>query len=247
MWTTALVYELERLLEIKQSQERPALLTTRRAESDMSPFETVSATQAYREQCEDRVAVFTQDARTVVVVADGAGGTGAGDVAALAVIREIESAYLNIHSANEWASLLRQIDCRISDGETTAVVVDVRSIGIAGASVGDSRAVIVKDGMISELTANQKRKPLIGTGMAEPTGFACPPLDGLLLLGSDGLFNYAKPNAILACVAKTDFQTLPRRCIDMVRLPSGDYWDDIAVVALRHRPRPSTRQRFTLD
>jgi serine/threonine protein phosphatase PrpC len=213
----------------------------------MSPFETVSATQAYRERCEDRVAVFNHDSRTVVVVADGAGGTGAGDVAAFAVIREIEAVYLNIHSANEWASFLRQIDCRIGDGETTAVVVDVRTIGIAGASVGDSRAVIVKDGTISELTANQKRKPLIGTGMAEPIGFVCPPLDGLLLLGTDGFFNYAKPNAIIASIAKSDFQTLPSKCIDMVRLPSGEYWDDVGIVAVRNRPRSSTRRRFNVD
>ncbi len=142
------------------------------------------------EKAANRVAVFNiTRTRTVVVVADGAGGTGAGDVAALAVIREIEAEYLNIHSANEWVLFLRQIDCRIGDGETTAVVVDVRTIGIAGASVGDSRAVIVNDGTISELTANQKRKPLIGSGMAEPIGFICPPLDGLLLLGTDMLFS----------------------------------------------------------
>jgi PPM family protein phosphatase len=153
----------------------------------------------------------------------------------------------NIHSANEWASFLRQIDCRIVDGETTAVVVDVRTIGVAGASVGDSRAVVVKDGTISELTANQKRKPLIGTGMAKPIGFVCPPLDGLLLLGTDGFFNYVKPSEILASITKSDFQTLPRNCIDVVRLPSGDYWDDVGVVAVRHRPRPSTWRRFTVD
>lgn len=213
----------------------------------MSPFEAVSAIQAYRERCEDRVAVFNHDARTVVVVADGAGGTGAGDFAALAVIREIEAEYLNIHSANEWALFLRQIDCRIGDGQTTAAVVDVRTFGIAGASVGDSRAVIVKDGAISELTANQKRKPLLGTGMAEPIGFVGPPLEGLLLVGTDGFFNYAKPAAILATIAKSDFQTLPRKCIDMVRLPSGDYWDDIGVIAVRHRPRSATRRRFKVD
>lgn len=213
----------------------------------MSSFEAVGATQAYRERCEDRIAIFNHETRTVVVVADGAGGTGAGDIAALAVIREIEAEYLNIHSANEWAMLLRQIDCSIGDGETTAVVVDVRTIGIAGASVGDSRAVVVKDGTITELTANQKRKPLIGTGMAEPIGFVCPPLDGLLLVGTDGFFNYAKPDAILASIAKSDFQILPRKCIDMVRLPSGDYWDDVGVVAVRHRPRCSTRRQFTVD
>ena len=213
----------------------------------MSPFETVSATQAYLEKCEDRVAVFTHRDRTVVVVADGAGGTGAGDVAALAVIREIEAEYLSIHSATEWASVLRQIDCRIGEGETTAVVVDIRPIGIAGASVGDSCAFTVTDGNISDLTTNQNRKPLLGSGMAEPIGFVCPPLIGLLLVGTDGFFNYAKPNAILAITLNSDFQTIPRRCIDMVRLPSGDYWDDIGIVAVRHRPRPLTRQRFTAD
>lgn len=143
--------------------------------------------------------------------------------------------------------VFRQIDCRIGDGQTTAAVVDVRMFGIAGASVGDSRAVIVKDGAISELTANQKRKPLLGTGMAEPIGFVGPPLEGLLLVGTDGFFNYAKPAAILATIAKSDFQTLPRKCIDMVRLPSGDYWDDIGVIAVRHRPRSATRRRFKVD
>ena len=213
----------------------------------VSPYETLIATQAYREHCEDRVAVFTAQERTVVVVADGAGGTGAGAIAALSVIREVESAYLGIHSANEWAALLRQIDCRICDGEATAVVVDLRPFGTAGASVGDSRAIIVTDGAIADLTADQKRKPLLGTGMAEPIGFVAPPLNGLLLAGTDGFFNYAKPDAILGTIAKSDFQTLPRRCIEMVRLPSGDYWDDIGIVAVRPRPRHSNRRRFTMD
>ena len=83
--------------------------------------------------------------------------------------------------------------------------------------------------------------------MAEPIGFVWPPLDGLLLLGTDGFFNYAKPNAILASIAKSDFHTLPRNCIDMVRLTSGAYWDDVGVVAVRHRPRTSTRRRFAVD
>jgi serine/threonine protein phosphatase PrpC len=213
----------------------------------MSPFETVSATQAYRERCEDRIAVFTHRDRTVVVVADGVGGTGAGDDAAQAVVREIESEYMKIHSATEWASLLRQLDCRINNGESTAVVVDIRTIGIAGASVGDSRAITVADGVASELTTNQKRKPLLGSGMTEPVGFVSSSLRGILLVGTDGFFNYAKPNAILSSIAQTDFQKLPRRCIDMVRLPSGAYWDDVSVVAVRNRPRSSTRQRFILD
>jgi PPM family protein phosphatase len=213
----------------------------------VSPFETVTAIQAYRDRCEDRVAVFTHQERTVVVVADGAGGTGAGDMAAATVIREVEAEFQNIHSANEWVSILRQIDCRIGDGETTAVVIDVRAIGIAGASVGDSRAVTITDGNITDLTVNQNRKPLLGSGMAEPIGFMCPPLNGMLLVGTDGFFNYAKPDSILTAIVKTDFAILPRRLIDMVRLPSGSYWDDIGIVAVRRKPRSTTRRRFEVD
>src|SRR6186997_2050497 len=118
----------------------------------MPHVETVTATESYRERCEDRVAVFTFDERTVIVVADGAGGVGSGDIAAEAVLREIEPDLPRIHSADEWADTLRQIDCRISPGESTAVVVDVRPYGIAGASVGDSEAWIIKDGKITNLT-----------------------------------------------------------------------------------------------
>jgi PPM family protein phosphatase len=125
--------------------------------------------------------------------------------------------------------------------------VDIRAIGIAGASVGDSRAIMIAEGKFLELTVDQNRKPLLGSGDAEPVGFVSPPLSGILLVGTDGLFNYAKENAILAAVAKSDFQTLPRQCIEMVRLASGDFWDDIGIVAVRQKPRLSTRQRFIVD
>ena len=47
----------------------------------MPHVETVTATESYRERCEERVAVFASDERTVIAVADGAGGVGAGDIA----------------------------------------------------------------------------------------------------------------------------------------------------------------------
>ena len=213
----------------------------------MSPFETASATQAYRERCEDHVAIFSNASRTVVVVADGAGGTGAGDVAARTAIHEIEIAYLNVHCASDWVSLLRQIDCRICDGETTVAVVDLRPYGIAGASVGDSRAAIVSECTIVELTIDQHRKPLLGSGLAEPVAFMSSPLVGVLLVGTDGFFNYARPDAIQRLIATTDFPVLPRRCIELVRLPSGDHWDDVGIVAVRNRKRSTARRRFNVD
>ncbi len=74
----------------------------------MTRIETVFATEKYRSRCEDRVAVFCDEDRTVIVVADGAGGTGFGDVAAETVVREIESEQHHVHSADQWSDALNQ-------------------------------------------------------------------------------------------------------------------------------------------
>jgi serine/threonine protein phosphatase PrpC len=212
----------------------------------MNSFETISATQAYRQPCEDCVAVFSDESRTVIVVADGAGGIGNGERAAQSVVSETKAAYSQIHSADEWASLLRQVDCRISDGESTAVVLDIRTYGIAGASVGDSRAVLIHDGKLHDLTSQQKRKPLLGSGAAEPIGFQHSPLAGVLLVGTDGFFNYADEDSIIRIVSSCDFHSLPRRCIEAVRLPSGEYWDDIGLVAVRKRRQWTARRTYEI-
>ena len=55
----------------------------------MPHIETVTAIESYRDRCEDRVRVIAHEDQTIIVVADGAGGVGAGDLAAEAVVREI--------------------------------------------------------------------------------------------------------------------------------------------------------------
>jgi serine/threonine protein phosphatase PrpC len=212
----------------------------------MPNVETVTATESYRDRCEDRVAVFDADHRTVIVVADGAGGIGSGDVAAESVVREIETSYPRVHSASQWAELLREIDCRIPTGESTAVVADVRPYGIAGASVGDSQAWIIRGDTITDLTQDQNRKPLLGSGSAVPVSFMGSPLRGVLLIATDGFCDYARRGSVLPLVMQTDFHAIPRRCIEMVRLPSGELWDDVGIVAARIKPRHRTRKRYTV-
>ena len=134
-------------------------------------FETASTTESYQDICQDRIAVFSESARTVVVVADGAGGAGAGDQAAKTVVEEVCLAFPNVHSSAQWCDCLRRIDHRIGSGESTAVVVDLRSDGVFGASVGDSQAWVVNDARINILTSGQHRKPLLGSGNAVPVGF----------------------------------------------------------------------------
>jgi PPM family protein phosphatase len=212
----------------------------------MVTLQTSKLTAGYRAQCEDRVAVFTADERTVIVVADGAGGLGEGGAAAEAVIREVASEFERIHSADQWSAMLRQMDYRIGPGESTAVIVDVRPYGIAGASVGDSQAWIIEDGAKTDLTQNQIRKPLLGSGEATPISFGHPPLRGVLLAATDGLFNYAKPEAIIRIASQGDLLTIPKKCLEAVRLPSGDLWDDVGIVAARVSPPVRTRQRYSI-
>jgi len=212
----------------------------------MAHVETVFTVEAYGDRCEDRVAFFASEERTVIVVADGAGGIGYGATAAESVVREIQSEHEGVHFADQWAERLEQIDGRISVGEATAVVVDVRPSGIAGASVGDTQAWSIHDGDILDLTRNQNRKPLLGSGEAHAVSFTHPPLQGVLLIGTDGFFDYAKRDNITKMIARTEFYSIPQKCVDMVRLPSGDLWDDIGVVAVRNTPVRRTRERYSI-
>lgn len=212
----------------------------------MAYLETNATTVPYRKRCEDRVAVIQQPARTVIVVADGAGGVGYGEMAAQSVVEEVQREHARIHSADQWAELLRQIDCRISLGESTAVVVDVRPYGIAGASVGDSQAWIVRGENIVKLTQHQKRKPLLGSGSAIPVPFMHAPLDGLLLVATDGFYNYADLYQFRRMLVEADFWSIPRRCVEMVRLSSGELSDDVGIIAARVKPCQRARRRISL-
>ena len=106
----------------------------------MTSFETCHVVEAYREWCEDRIEVIADGDRALIVVADGAGGTGDGHTAAETVIRETRASYAAIDTSTDWSQLLSQFDFRVNAGETTAVIVDIYPDRILGASVGDSCA-----------------------------------------------------------------------------------------------------------
>jgi PPM family protein phosphatase len=201
----------------------------------MSHFETTAVTAAYRQRCEDRVRVVEFDDGVVIVVADGAGGSGWGAEAAETVIREMTAAASLERDADGWCEALRQTDHRIGAGESTCVVVARSARGIVGAGVGDSRAWLLENDEIIDLTAGLMRKPLLGTGEARPAGFSCPPSPGLLLVCTDGFCNYVRRDALLREILWIDFAALPRKLVEMVRLPSGDLWDDVGIVACRVR------------
>jgi len=212
----------------------------------MSPYETTSVTVAGERACQDRLAVLEFPDRVVVAVADGAGGSGGGDEAAETVIREVSAAASESHDAESWAKILGQIDCRIGSGESTCVAAEVSDDGIQGASVGDSSAWLVHDGELFDLTRDQIRKPLLGSAAAHPVGFSSTFSRGVLILSTDGFSKYVKRELFLKEVNWLDFSVLARKLVEMVRLPSGQLWDDVSIVACRRRPTVG-RKRYTLS
>jgi serine/threonine protein phosphatase PrpC len=212
----------------------------------MLNFETTSITVAYQQQCEDRVKVIELDGGVVIAVADGAGGTGAGAQAAETVIREVTASASLEHDAESWCDILRQTDYRVGVGQSTCVVVARSRRGIVGASVGDSKAWLLEGDDLNDLTKSQVRKPLLGTGEAQPVGFSHPLSEGLLLVCTDGFCNYVRRDTLLREILWIDFAVLARKLVEMVRLPSGDLWDDVGIVACKPRRLVRNRTRYDI-
>jgi serine/threonine protein phosphatase PrpC len=178
---------------------------------------------------EDRAEIIERDGETVIVVADGAGGTGSGAAAADAVI-----AHVKVAAEIDPLALLTAADrLPMNGGETTCVIAVVTARGIHGASVGDSEAWIFGGDADRQLTHRQNRKPLLGSGSARPVPFAIARASGTLVVATDGLWKYAKPAALRAIATSPDLDTIPTRLIDLVRLRSGDLQDDVAIIVCR--------------
>jgi serine/threonine protein phosphatase PrpC len=188
---------------------------------------------------EDRLLVEHLADRTLLVVADGAGGTGRGAAAAQAVCDAAVSEFRRSSGSEPWDHRLRRFDARVRDGgrggTSTAVALEVLAGQVCGASVGDSGAWLVSDDGITDLTELQAVKPLLGSGAAEPVAFGPVPLRGRLIVATDGLFKYARRERI-ASVAKTgSLEEAAASLLDIVRLQSGRLQDDVGLLICEDR------------
>jgi serine/threonine protein phosphatase PrpC len=84
------------------------------------------------------------------------------------------------------------------DGSTTGIAVYFDGERCWGASSGDSSAKLLGDGLGRDLTYGQD-KTRIGVG-ARPRAFGSVPVDGPLVVGSDGLWRYLSGSAISTLV-----------------------------------------------
>jgi PPM family protein phosphatase len=196
---------------------------------------------ADRRNSEDRAEVFEQGDELAVVVADGAGGMRGGALASEALVETARAvarnAALDVHDAGFWTVLFKEIDDTLAAktaGETTGVVVIVGPKGLTGVSAGDSEAWVVSATGIDDLTSVQK-KARLGSGRAAPVSFQRPGLDGVLVVGTDGLFKYASAERIAAALRTGDVSQAGQRLAALVRLPSGGLQDDVGIVVVACR------------
>jgi serine/threonine protein phosphatase PrpC len=63
-------------------------------------------------------------------------------------------------------------------------------------------------------------------------------LEGVLLVASDGLFKYASMQVIARVVRASPISVAAEQLIELVRLPSGKFHDDMAAVLVARKPAP---------
>jgi serine/threonine protein phosphatase PrpC len=167
-----------------------------------------------------------------LAIADGAGGTGNGADAAERLIAALTK-LAGYAASTDWFDTLCALDDEVSasGGQTTGVVAFTDGNRITGASVGDSAAWIISPtGKMTDLTARQRRRPLLGSGEALPVQFEADSGGGRLVLASDGLVKYATAEQICVLATHGSAEQAARALANCVRLPSGGLQDDVAVV-----------------
>ena len=192
-----------------------------------------------RSICEDQVDTFEHLGVTIAIVADGAGGMGGGFEAACTAVSVIRAEVTHrdepLTPVSLTAALIHAdgvLERTSMCGESTGLVVAICDGMVFGASVGDSEAVLADAGVMTDLTANQRRKPLLGSGSAMPVSFDPVPFRGMLVAGTDGLFKYCPSKAMADILSDTDGEPVVGRLVSAVRLPSGELRDDVGIVVI---------------
>jgi len=184
---------------------------------------------------QDRGLIVHDGPRTVLCVADGAGGRSGGMEAAKMAVELVQQNVSRMSNADLCADALRKVDAAIANdsiaGETTCALAIVTMDEIFGASVGDSGIwLIPKVNPRTDLTQAQQRKPFIGSGSAWPIPFQCLRQVGALLLATDGLLKYASPESIIRICAEYPVELAVQRLIELVRYASGALPDDVTLI-----------------
>ncbi len=200
-------------------------------------FTVSKQVQAGSSELQDYADFSKNDSGLILVLADGAGGLSGGAKAAEFAVESVKKRVTGPVDSEQLCTFLTAIDREMSAsrnfGETTCVVVILSEKGIAGASIGDSGALVLSQSGVDDLTRNQIRKPFLGSGRADPTGFRRSCLDGTLVVASDGLLKYTSQEKIAETAAGSDLDQAANKLIDLVRYKSGALPDDVSILLVR--------------
>lgn len=198
-------------------------------------FATSTFLEPGNPELQDRLEIFRVENRMVLVVADGAGGRSGAAEAAEFVIRAARGAAESLRGAEDCFRFLCEVDHNIAQadncGETTGVIVVLSPGELFGANVGDSVAWLFAPDGKRELS--HVRKPYLGSGVAAPHQFASKFNRGTVVVASDGLWKYTSLELIEQNVKTVTHGELAKELGNLVRLRSGAFPDDIAIVSCR--------------
>jgi serine/threonine protein phosphatase PrpC len=196
-----------------------------------------------RDKAQDRVEAFERDDTLVIVVTDGAGGIRGGVAASHAVVEAVRASVADpafaLDETRPWEELFGVTDVPLvanKVGETSALVVSLGPRRIVGVSAGDSEAWVVTAAQVDDLTQSQHTKRRLGSGRASPVTFERRALDGVLLVATDGLFKYASKEVIARIVRTHALGRAMEELVALVRLPSGRFAEDVAIVIAGQAP-----------
>ena len=206
----------------------------------MLHYESLVEPGKHNSKCDDVVGIMEYADGLVAVLADGATGHGFGLKAAQAVVNrmlDLRPNAVDREHALEGQFYMADMDvAQIPDEcDASAVVAIVRDNTVYGCSAGDTEAWLFPfaQGFPVKLTERQYLKPRVGSG-ARPVLFNPTRLGGgVLLLASDGLFNWLLTSTIRILLANSDRRSIPRALRDSVVRANGGYLpDDFSVVVI---------------
>jgi PPM family protein phosphatase len=210
-----------------------AVVESKRTNSNL--MKPILLTAAGNPENQDRGLIVHDGPRTLLCVADGAGGRSGGMEAATMAVELVRQNASRMSNADLCSDALREVDEAIANdsiaGETTCALAIVTLNEIFRASMGDSGVwLISKTRAHIDPTQAQQRKPFLGSGGAWPVPFQRARQAGGLLLATDGLLKYASPESIIRTCAEHPVELAAQRLIELVRYGSGALPDDVTLI-----------------
>lgn len=171
-----------------------------------------------------------------------------GEEASLGLVAFVESAVNDpafaVEHPQAWIDLFHTRDKALAANgteQTTGLVVVLGPRGLMGISAGDSQAWLVTSSRVDDLTIGQHTRDRLGSGHAIAAPFQRASLDGVLVMGTDGLFKYAAPDVIARIVRRNPIGPAAESLVELVRLRSGRVAEDVSVVLVRRDDGPEIK------